>query len=101
MLDKDLYSGSEAITIEIPVTIPYGVESSEYHRVDGEFEYQGEMYRIVKQRYSNNSLFVVCVKDVKGNRIGQALKDYVKTFSDKPADAKSQAKSHLTLIKYY
>lgn len=99
--DNDVYSGSQAITIEIPLTVPYATESTEYQRVDGQFEYQGDMYRMVKQRYSNNTLFLVCVKDVKGKKIDQALKDFVKTFSDKPADAKSQGKAHITLIKDY
>ena len=100
-LDTDVYSASEAITIEIPVANPYSLETSEYQRVDGQFEYQGDMYRMVKQRFSNGTLFLVCVKDVKGNRISQALKDYVKTFADKPGDAKSQAKGQITLIKDY
>jgi hypothetical protein len=99
--DTDVYSGSDAITIEIPITVPYATESPEYQRVDGQFEYQGDMYRMVKQRYSNNTLFLVCVKDNQGKRLTQALKDYVKTFSDKPGDAKSQAKAHVTLIKDY
>lgn len=100
-LDTDLYSGSEAITIEIPISIPYAVESSGFQRVDGEFEYQGEIYRMVKQHFSNDTLFLVCVKDAKSTRISQALKDYVKTFADQPGDAKSRSGTHLTLIKDY
>jgi hypothetical protein len=100
-LDTDIYNASEAITIEIPVNIPYATESPDFQRVDGEFEYMGETYRMVKQRILNGTLYLVCVKDVKGGRIAQALKDYVKTFSDKPADAKSQSKTQITLIKDY
>ena len=99
--DTDIYNASEAITFRIPITIPYATESADFHRVDGEFEYMGETFRMVKQRILSGSLYIVCVKDVEGQQIAQALRDYVKTFSDKPADAKSQSKTQITLIKDY
>ena len=98
--DTDIYNASEAITIKIPITIPYATES-DFRRVDGKFEYKGEVYRMVKQRILNGDLYLVCVKDVEGRQIAQALKDYVKTFSDKAADAKSQSKTQITFIKDY
>ncbi len=99
--DADIYNASEAITIQIPLSIPYVTESADFQRVDGQFEYMGDTYRLVKQRIQNGSLHIVCVKDVEGKKIAQALKDYVKTFSDKPADTKSQSKTQITLIKDY
>lgn len=98
--DTDVYNTSAAVTIRIPINIPYATES-EFRRVDGEFEYKGEIYRMVKQRIVNGTLYLVCVKDAEGQQIAQALKDYVKTFSDKSADAKSQSKTQLTFIKDY
>jgi hypothetical protein len=99
--DEDIYNASEAITIQIPFSIPYVTESVDFQRVDGQFEYMGDTYRMVKQRIQNGSLNIVCVKDVEGKKITQALRDYVKTFSDKPADTKSQSKTQITLIKDY
>jgi hypothetical protein len=99
--DTDIYNASEAITFRIPITIPYATESTDFQRVDGEFEYMGDTYRMVKQRILNGTLYIVCVKDAEGQQIAQALRDYVKTFSDKPADAKSQSKTQITLIKDY
>jgi hypothetical protein len=100
-LDTDIYSGSETVTIEIPVSIPYAVETSEFQRVDGKFEYQGAVYRMVKQRFANGTLFVVCIKDAKATQLNEALRDYVQTFADAPADSKSETATHLTLIKDY
>jgi hypothetical protein len=69
--------------------------------VDGEFEYNGEFYRLVKQRLSRDTLYVVCFKDQKTKEIHQALIDYVKTFTDKPVDAKSSGKMLTSVIKDY
>ncbi len=100
-LDNDRYSTEETILLKIPVAVPYQIDSEEYERVDGEFEHQGEFYRLVKQKYQNDTLFMVCIKDHTSKRIEQALTDYVKTFTDKPIDAKHSGKVATNLVKDY
>lgn len=100
-LDADDYNEAEAVTIKIPVSIPYSVESNDYERVDGEFEYQGEFYRLVKQRHAHDTLYVVCIKDHQTKRINQALTDYVKTFNDSPGGAGHAASTLPSFIKDY
>ena len=92
-LDKGDYDSQETVTIRVPMSIPYVTGSDEYVRVDGEFAYKGEVYRLVKQRYANDTLYAVCIKDHAGKQIDRALTDYVKTFGDKPADAHSHGKA--------
>ncbi len=98
-LDEDRYAPEETITLKLPLSIPYIIDDEDYKRVDGSFEHQGEFYRLVKQKLSNDTLFIVCIKDVKTKNIKQALADYVKTFTDKPHDGKSHSKTQLTFIK--
>ena len=100
-LDNDRYSTEETILLKIPVAVPYQIDSEDYERVDGEFEHQGEFYRLVKQKYQNDTLFMVCIKDHTSKRIEQALTDYVKTFTDKPIDAKHSGKVATNLVKDY
>jgi hypothetical protein len=99
--DAEEYSTSEAITIKVPITIPYASDSREYERVNGQFEHQGEFYRLVKQRLLHDTLFIVCVKDQQSKNIDQALASYVKTFTDKPVDNHSNAKTFSLLSKDY
>jgi hypothetical protein len=99
-LDSDRYEVSNAVTIKIPLSIPYAA-NTDYERVDGEFTHEGQVYRLVKQKLSNDTLFVVCLKDEKGTAINRALTDYVKTFSDKPVDSKSNQKFQFSFIKEY
>jgi hypothetical protein len=98
-LDNDQYQYKETITLKVPLSIPYNTDDEDYERVDGEVEYQGEFYRLVKQKLVSDTLYIVCIKDIKSKQIKQALADYVKSFTDKPADNKSQGKMQTTFIK--
>ena len=102
-LDNDTYNIDEAVTLTIPLSVPYVDDDPEYQRVDGEFEHQGELYHMVKQRLSHDTLYMVCIKDRQGNRISKALKDYVKTFADtgKPEDRKAPASTLTSFSKDY
>ena len=99
--DAENYSDSEIVTIKIPISIPYASDSKEFQRVDGKFEHNGEFYRLVKQKLSQDTLYVACVKDYENKRIDDAMTSFVKTFTDKPVDNQSSAKIVITFIKDY
>lgn len=101
LFDSDEYERQHEVTIKVPLTVPYASDSKEYTRVDGEFEHQGEIYRMVKQKLQSDTLYIVCVKDETSRDIKQALAEYVKSFTDKPASEKSQSKTLQNLIKDY
>jgi hypothetical protein len=99
--DSDEYERQHEVTIKVPLTIPYATDSKEYSRVDGEFEHEGDVYRMVKQKLQSDTLYIVCVKDATSKDIRQALAEYVKSFTDKPASEKSQSKTLQNFIKDY
>lgn len=101
LFDSDEYERQHEVTIKVPLTVPYAVDSKEYTRVDGEFEHQGEIYRMVKQKLKSDTLYIVCIKDETSKDIGQAIAEYVKSFTDKPASEKNQSKLLQNLIKDY
>jgi hypothetical protein len=90
--DADSYI-SEEVTFKVPIAIPYASDSREFERVDGEFEHEGQVYRLVKQKLQSDTLYIVCVKDHQAQKINQALADYVKSYTDKPFNAKQSVKS--------
>lgn len=97
--DEDDYARQHEVIIKVPITIPYATDSKEYVRVDGEFEYNGEVYRIVKQKLQSDTLHIVCFKDFTSKALKQTLTDYVKSFTDKPSSEKNQTKVLQNLIK--
>jgi len=98
-LDNRQYSVDETVTIKVPFNLPYQLTNQEFQRVDGEISYNGEFYRLVKQKFENDSLVIVCIRDHESQRIHQALADYVKTFTDNPVDSKQSSKITITFIK--
>ncbi len=101
-LDEERYADFDAVTFKVPLSIPYSSDNEDFERVSGEFEHEGEVYRLLKQKFSRDTLTLVCVKDREAMKINQAMTDYVKTFSDKPANAKQQnTKSLQSFCKDY
>ncbi len=98
-LDKSDYLENETVTLKVPIAIPYHLDTKEFERVDGEIEHQGEFYRLVKQKLANDTLYIVCIKDNKTQRLKQALADYVKTFTDKPSTSHNHTSLASTFIK--
>lgn len=101
VLDANRYDESQTITIRIPVSIPYMNDNTAFERVNGTFKHHGEHYRLVKQRYSQDTLTVVCVKDHETKRIDEALTGYLKTFTDEPSGQGEHSRITLSFIKDY
>lgn len=95
------YHRYHEVIFKVPLTLPYATDMNEYERVDGEFNYRGDVYRLVKQKLMSDTLFIVCVKDVQANKIDRALEDYVKTFADNPSSEKNHLKSVPSFSKDY
>jgi hypothetical protein len=87
-LDADDYSNNEAIVLTIPLSLPYPVLDDGYDRVNGDFKHQGESYRLVKQKWENDTLFIVCVKDKASTKIAAAFSDFTKFSNDLPVSNK-------------
>lgn len=62
------------------------VQSSNYARVDGEFEQNGNLYRLIRQRIYMDTFHIVYIKDIRGTAINHALKDYVASFASQPTE---------------
>ncbi len=102
-LDSDSYNESEAVTIKIPITVPYAADYQSFERVNGTFEHNGESYRMVKQKLVRDTLLIVCIKDHARKSLNDALTNFVKTFSDQPVGTQSNSKvlSDTGFIKDY
>ena len=86
-LDADNYSSEDLIVISIPISLPYPLQQQGYQRVNGEFEYNGEYYNLVKQRLENDTLFMVCIKDRAEEKLVTVLNEYSNYANNLPASA--------------
>ncbi|MEO7991491.1 MAG: hypothetical protein ABI663_18205 [Chryseolinea sp.] len=99
-LDAEEYPGSETMIVKIPYTLPYQVNFDGYERVDGEFECEGELYKLVKQKWVNDTLFIVLIKDSHQTKLNKSLAAFVKASNDTPIP-KSTSKLIEHLEKHY
>lgn len=94
-------SNSHELIVEIPLNVPYATQVKDWEKVEGQFEYKGEVYRIVKEKLTLDALYIACVKDNQSSLIKQHLEDFAKTFTDKPVDGKQSVKSFPGFIKEF
>lgn len=100
-LDTRAYSADETITLKIPFSLPYWMDSEDYQRIDGEFQYQGDFYKLVEQKLEKDTLYVVCIKDMSEKRLFNTMSDYVKLSNDMPSSSNQALKLLGSFIKDY
>ena len=86
-LDADNYAAEDVIVISLPMALPYPLQQQGYERIDGEFEYHGEYFRLVKQRLDNDTLFMVCIKDHHKKKLVKVLNEYSNYANNLPIGA--------------
>ena len=100
-LDQENYSVGETITIKMPFTLPYQMDGKEFERVNGEFEYNGEYFKLVKQRVDRDTLYIVCIKDHNEKKLFNFIADIVKISTDLPTSPQQTMKLLGSLAKDY
>jgi hypothetical protein len=83
-LDEGHYDESQTFEIQIPLTLPYPLQSTGFERQYGQFTYQGEQYQVVKQKYENDVLTIVCLKDAKVNHLEKVSAAFAETSGAQP-----------------
>jgi hypothetical protein len=98
-IDRNQYEETETITIKIPLALPYPIQQHGYERVEGNFEYAGQYYKIVKQKLEDDVLYIVCIKNDDQKRVNDTINDYVKLSNDLPGTAKKALSFFSKLLK--
>ena len=64
-LDNHQYDDSKLIEFKVPMNLPYQTRWSDYQRCDGEIEVDGILYKYVKRKVANDTLYVMCIPNTK------------------------------------
>ncbi|MDQ2721605.1 MAG: hypothetical protein M3Z26_17860 [Bacteroidota bacterium] len=81
-LDNNSYDDSQLIELKIPVHLPYQNSWTSFERYDGEIELNGTMYKYVKRKLSNDTLYLMCIPNSKKMRLEIAKNDFFKNSND-------------------
>ena len=81
-LDKNLYNEAQLIELKVPMNLPYQTNWSAYQRYDGEIEVDGIMYKYVKRKVANDTLYLMCIPNTKKMNLETAKNDFFKLSND-------------------
>lgn len=86
-LDKGAYDEQETIEFKIPLTLPYPIQGAGFERSRQYFTIGEEHYQVVKHKYENDVLTIVCIKDERSKNFTDliASMDEQQSGEDSPA----------------
>lgn len=88
-LDANNYSKDQTLTVKMPFTLPYQVDEKSFERIDGEFEKDGQVYKLVEHKLERDTLYIVYIKDHKETSIYNSLVNFVQANTDNPVSKKA------------
>ncbi|MEK6478782.1 hypothetical protein WJR50_14645 [Catalinimonas sp. 4WD22] len=83
LMDEDLLHTS------IPLSIPYQPDQQEYEPHSGKLEIDGNYYRIVKQRYAQDTLHIVYVNDTLQTELDASVNEWLASIIQQPVNSDS------------
>ncbi len=92
-LDASLYNEDDLIELKLAINLPYQNNWADYERYDGEIEYKGVIYKYVKRKVANDTLYLKCLPNKKKMSLTAAKNDYFKMTTDLSQNDQSKKSS--------
>lgn len=101
-LDINNYLESDLLTIKVPLNLPYGPNSQNFEKVEGNIDINGVNYQYVKRRFYNDTLELKCIPNTAKTTIKNAKDEFSKLANDfvNFSTAKKSTNNHNYSIKY-
>lgn len=80
--DSNSYDESQLVELKVPINLPYQTNWSSYQRFDGEIEIAGTLYKYVKRKVTNDTLYLMCLPNTKKMHLETAKNDFFKVTND-------------------
>jgi hypothetical protein len=100
LLDKSDYDESQLIELKVAMNLPYQTSRSSFERYDGEIELNGTMYKYVKRKVANDTLYLMCIPNTKKMRLETAKNDFFKVSNDLEQNNSKSTENGLSVFKY-
>jgi len=85
--------------MEIPLSLPYMANQDDFQTTNLSMEVDGQFLRVVKQRYQNDTLQVVYIKDQQKQKLNEQVSDWIKSITDNSQNNKQNHK--LLFAKFF
>lgn len=87
MIESGNYSEADLVLIKVPTSFTPVGNRSEYVRCDGEIERDGTHFNYVKCKISNDTLYLLCLRNDDRKKLNDARDKYAKQMGDIPSSA--------------
>jgi hypothetical protein len=77
-LDRNIFDETQLVEIKVPLNLPYQSNWAAYQRYDGALELGGVLYQYVKRKVSNDTLYLLCIPNMKKMRLETAKNELFK-----------------------
>jgi hypothetical protein len=85
LADAGHYTADDEVILSLSLSLPYPVHAGEYTpRSPKSLEYNGEHYTVIRQKVEGDQVQLVCVRNVRQNKLTLAMNDYSKTVNNQP-----------------
>jgi hypothetical protein len=81
-LDNNAYDEAQLVELKIPIHLPYQTSWASYQRFSGDIEINGVLYKYVKRKVANDTLFLMCIANTKKMHLETATNDFFKISND-------------------
>lgn len=79
---EESYDASATELMKIPLSIPYMANQESFQTTNLPIEINGQFLRVIKQRYQNDTLQIVYLKDHKQQKLENQVTDWIKSITD-------------------
>lgn len=82
LLDSNSYDDAELMELKVPLHLPYQNSWTAFERYDGEIEIKGTIYKYVKRKLANDTLYLMCIPNSKKMNLEKAKNNFFKNWND-------------------
>lgn len=101
LLEKDGYEEHETMILKMAVTLPYQLYADGYQKVEGDFEYEGKFYSLIKQKLERDTLYVVCINNIYKTNLEASMTGFERIINNWPDSSEKSSRLLLSFTKDY
>ncbi len=94
-LDKGAYNDDDLMVVKVPLSLPYTSNWKEFERVDGEINFNGDVYKYVKRKVQNDTMILLCIRHDEKMQLQQKANDYFGKVNDLPSNENNGKKAEV------
>lgn len=99
-LDNNQFDDAQLVELKVPINLPYQTNWSDFQRCDGEIEIEGILYKYVKRKVANDTLYLMCIPNTKIMRLETVKNDLIKMSNGIMQNDNSQLPDNIKNISF-